>query len=53
MGKICKHCKKFSKYSKKIDGAIVLAWTHGQWDEDENITFIYCPYCGNKLEESK
>jgi len=51
MGKYCPNCNEFDELVNKIDGAIVMAWAHGQWDEDESITFKYCPYCGSELKD--
>ena len=49
--KYCPNCNKFKKYIEKIDGAIMMAWTHGVWEEDHEITFKYCPYCGSELKD--
>jgi len=46
--KFC-NCEEWKKYIPEVEGAISLAWTHDMWSEDFK-SFVYCPYCGKKLE---
>ena len=49
--KYCPNCNEFKENIEKIDSAIMLAWTHGMWGENKNISFKFCPYCGSELKE--
>jgi hypothetical protein len=48
--KSCK-CKDYQDNIKILDTAIILHYSH--YGSGLIKSFVYCPFCGNKLEETK
>jgi len=48
-----RHCEGWRKNASLIYGAVFFSWHHVGFSKEKPDAFVYCPWCGKKLDRDK